>query len=156
MLKTNKGFTMMELLVTVLLIAILAGMAMPQYMKVVEKQKGTEAINILAAIGKAEERYFAVNETYTTDFSDLDTDLVDFNTRTSAKGTIYYTKYFYFEISGTDDKVSKVVATRRGDEAYVLERNYTRGRVCCGNDNTSDGDICDVLDISYKIGECDS
>ena len=73
----KKGFTLIELLVTVLLIGILAAMALPQYMKVVEKQKGTEAVNILAVIGKAQERYFAVNEKYTTSFADLDADLID-------------------------------------------------------------------------------
>ncbi len=143
----TKGFTMMELLVTVLLIGILAAMAMPQYVKVVEKQKGTEAVNILAVIGKSQERYFAVNEKYTSDFADLDSDLVDFNTKAAAKGSSYNTKYFVFLLDGTDDTVSKVKATRRGNESYILERNYTTGEVCCRNDNTADGDICDVLDL---------
>ncbi len=144
----KNGFTMMELLVTVLLIGILAAMAMPQYMKVVEKQKGTEAANILAVIGKSQERYFAVNEKYASDFSDLDADLIDFGTKTAAKGTSYNTKYFVFLLDGTEDKISKVKATRRGNESYILERNYTSGKLCCKNDNTADGDICDVLDLS--------
>ncbi len=146
-MSNNKGFTMMELLVTVLLIGILAAMAMPQYVKVVEKQKGTEAVNLLAVIGKAQERYFAVNEKYASDFSDLDSDLIDFSTKTPAKGSSYNTKYFVFLLDGTDDNVSKVKATRRGNESYILERNYTTGEVCCKNDNTADADICDVLDL---------
>ena len=149
----SKGFTMMELLVTVLLIGILAAMAMPQYFKVVEKQKGTEAVNILSVIGKSQERYFAVNEKYAADFADLDADLVDFSTKTAAKGTSYNTKYFVFLLDGTDDKVSKVKATRRGNESYILERNYTTGKLCCKNDNTADGDICDVLDLSENTCE---
>ena len=144
---SKKGFTMIELLVTVLLIGILAAMALPQYVKVVEKQKGTEAVNLLAVIGKAQERYFAVNEKYASDFSDLDSDLIDFSTKTPAKGSSYNTKYFVFLLDGTDDNVSKVKATRRGNESYILERNYTTGEVCCKNDNTADADICDVLDL---------
>ena len=125
----KQGFTMIELLVTALLIGILAAMALPQYVKVVEKQKGTEAVNILASIGKAQERYFAVNEKYTTDFSDLDADLIDFNTKAAADGSSYNTKYFVFLLDGTDDNVSKVKATRRGNESYIIERNYTTGEV---------------------------
>ena len=145
--KKKKGYTMMELLVTVLLIGILAGMAMPMYMKVVEKQKGTETVNLLSVIGKSQERYFAVNEKYTTDFSDLDADLVDYSTKTAAKGSTYNTRYFVFLLEGTDDNTSKVKATRRGNESYIIERNYTTGNVCCKNDNTEDADICDVLDL---------
>lgn len=151
-----KGFTMMELLVTVLLIAILAGTAMPLYMKVVEKQKGTEAVNLLASIGKAQERYFAVNETYTTDFADLDVDLVDCDTKSAANGNSLKTKYFVFFLDGTNDNISKVQATRRGNESYILERNYTTGSVCCKNDNTADGDICEVLDLEDNSCEADT
>jgi len=150
------GFTLMELLVVVLLIAILAAMATPQYMKVVEKQKGTAAIDLLASIGKSEERYFSVNEAYTNDFSDLDTDLVDSSTKTTPNGPTYNTKYFYFQLHGTQDGTSNITATRRGNESYVLERNYTTGRICCGSDNTSGGDICDVLDVSNGIDKCES
>jgi Tfp pilus assembly protein PilE len=86
----------MELLVVVLLIAILAAMATPQYMKVVEKQKGTDAVNLLATIGKSQERYFAVNEKYTNDFSDLDSDLVDYNSNAAATGPTYYSIPFFY------------------------------------------------------------
>jgi len=152
----KRGFTLMELLVVVLLIAILAAMATPQYMKVVEKQKGTSAVNLLASIGKSEERYFGVNEKYSNDFSDLDSDLVDYNSNAAATGPTYYSKYFTFQLEGLDDGTSKAVATRRGNESYILERNYTTGRTCCGNDNTSGGDICDILDINTSLNQCDS
>lgn len=146
-MNNNKGFTLMEMLITVLLIAILAGMAMPQYFKAVEKQKGVEAVNILSAVGKSQERYFAVNETYAKDFSDLDADFIDSDSKASPTGENFNTKYFQFSLSGTDENNGKVTATRKGSESYAITRSNTTGKVCCGSDKTSDADICETLNL---------
>src|SRR5438477_397944 len=62
--KAPKGFTLIELLVVVLIIGILAAIAIPQYFKVVEKGKASEALAALDSIRSAQERYLAHAGTY--------------------------------------------------------------------------------------------
>ena len=69
---SNKGFTLLELLVVVLIIGILAGIALPQYKKAVEKSKATHALTILRATSDAIKRFYLVNNSYPTSFNDLD------------------------------------------------------------------------------------
>jgi prepilin-type N-terminal cleavage/methylation domain-containing protein len=52
-LKSQKGFTLIEILVVVIIIAILAAFAVPVYMQYVEKAKSTEAQTALNSIRAA-------------------------------------------------------------------------------------------------------
>lgn len=70
--KAKKGFTLIELLVVVLIIGILASIAIPQYFKVVEKSRVSEAMSLIASIKSAQERYLARGGNYTSDLTKLD------------------------------------------------------------------------------------
>src|SRR6478672_7520752 len=69
------GFTLIELLVVVLIIGILAAIAVPQYFKVVEKGKAAEALDWLASVKSAQERYLAKNGNYSTSSTAFDVGL---------------------------------------------------------------------------------
>ena len=85
----RKGFTLLELLIVVIIIGILATFAIPQYLKAVERAKGSKARHNMSLISEAEKMYRADNDTYlaagdtpgTTDLNDyvelLDVDADD-------------------------------------------------------------------------------
>jgi type IV pilus assembly protein PilA len=71
MLKNNKGFTLIELMIVVAIIGILAAIAIPNFMNYQCKAKQTEAKTILGNIRVAQEAYLAEYDTYTDDTGDL-------------------------------------------------------------------------------------
>ena len=68
----NYGFTLIELLVVVLIIGILAAIALPQYQKAVMKSRYAAMKLLINSIEQAQKVYFLANNSYTTNFNDLD------------------------------------------------------------------------------------
>jgi len=60
----RKGFTLIELIIVVIAIGILATIAVPQYLKSVERAKSAKAKNALGLISQAEKMYRAEKDAY--------------------------------------------------------------------------------------------
>jgi len=68
MLKNEKGFSLVELMIVVAIIGILAAIAIPNYQKFQERAKQSEAKGHLAGIFTAEQSYFAEYNYFNTNF----------------------------------------------------------------------------------------
>lgn len=85
-----KGFTLIELMVTVAIVAILASIAYPSYQEQVAKSRRNEAANALMIGAQALERYYSANGRYTTTAGGSDLPAV-FPSRVPENGGTYYT-----------------------------------------------------------------
>ena len=65
------GFTLVELMVVVAVIAILSSVAVPSYLSSIQKSRRTDAKSALLDLAAREERYFTVYNTYTTSAASL-------------------------------------------------------------------------------------
>ena len=72
--KHHQGFTLLELLVVVVVIGILASLAVPRFLKTIEKARIAEAKNVLGEVRSSEFRYRLDNAAYTTCLAALDVD----------------------------------------------------------------------------------
>ncbi|WP_424244776.1 prepilin-type N-terminal cleavage/methylation domain-containing protein [Elusimicrobium posterum] len=92
----KKGFTLIELLVVVLIIGILASIALPQYMKAVEKARSVEAITTLKALTDSFNRYYLEHGTYKGSDGTIKYDELDLDFTLSATGKTVVTKSFNY------------------------------------------------------------
>ena len=63
-LKSSKGFTLVELMITVAILGVLAVVAIPAYSNYVNRAKQADAIIGLKAAQMAQEQYFSENNAY--------------------------------------------------------------------------------------------
>ena len=66
-----RGFTLIEMMITIGIIAILASIAYPSYIGNVKKSRRVEAQTALQQIATMEEQLFSETGSYTTDLRDL-------------------------------------------------------------------------------------
>ena len=73
-MRNERGFTLLELLMVIIIIAVLAAMALPQYIKATEKSRAAEALQLLGTMRASQHRYRAESNTnvFATAVGDID------------------------------------------------------------------------------------
>jgi len=117
-LKSNRGFTLMELMIVVAIIAIIAAVAIPAYSDYVTRARRGDAKSALIALQLAQEKFRANNPTYTTTAASLPVDL------TSPDG--YYTLSLVAATASTFTATATPTGAQAGDTtcpSYTMTQN---------------------------------
>lgn len=126
----RRSFTLLELIVVIIVIAILATIALGNYIKITDRAKSAEGRHLLGMIRDSQMRYKAEKNAYATAMADLD---------------LSYTAPKYFAVddpAGTTAELGKVTATG----GYVLRItedgaiNCTDGATTCKDAGLVAGD----------------
>lgn len=94
---SGSGFTLLELLITILVLGVLTIVAYPNVLNQVGKARMAEAKNGLGSINRAQQAYLFENGQFATDLRELN---VSFSLG-SNQSSAYETQYFLFTIDGT-------------------------------------------------------
>jgi type IV pilus assembly protein PilA len=71
MKKNNKGFTLVEIMIVVVIIGLLAAMAIPAFQKVRSSSQDKTVLNNMRQLGSAADQYFLENGTSTVNITSL-------------------------------------------------------------------------------------
>lgn len=84
-----KGFTLVELMIVVALVAIMAALAMPSYESYMRKARRTDAKNALLDLAIREEKFFSIHNRYSTSAADLGYPSLPHAVASSGRGSFY-------------------------------------------------------------------
>jgi type IV pilus assembly protein PilE len=108
-----KGFTLIELMIVVVVVAILASIAVPSYTQYITRGKIQEATSTLANLRVKMEQYYMDNRRYSTDAAGGTCGVPDMSPTVTPTG---YSKLSYFTVACVPGTNKAGV----GDQSYVI------------------------------------
>lgn len=76
-MKKSAGFSLIELMITIVIIAIVTSIALPSYREHVKRTMRTDATSALLRVAAEQEKFYIANNAYTTALADLNIDGTD-------------------------------------------------------------------------------
>jgi type IV pilus assembly protein PilE len=134
----SKGFTLVELIITLIVVSVLLAVALPTFLDSIRKGRRSEAFTALSAIQQAQERWRSNRPTYGT--------LVELGIAASSRPSGYYA----LSVSGASATGYTIVAdgsssSQRGDGSCAI----LGMRVAAGALSYASCASCSVASLSY-------
>ena len=127
----SRGFTLVEVMIVVAIVAILSTIALPSYEAYIRKTRRTDAKNALLDLATRQEKYYSINNKYTPTLTDL-------GYSNANSSPVYSSGNSYYDLTVTANATTfKGMATPKGPqlkdaECYAFTLNNTGAK---GNQN---------------------
>jgi type IV pilus assembly protein PilA len=128
--KTIQGFTLVELLITIIIVGVLSTIALPSFLNQISRARGSEAKASLGTINRAQQSYRYENGTFAPNLDALKSSGFSINNR-----------YYSYSITGTSNTV-----TTSADPFQTDLKVYAGGAVM-GNNDTFVQTICESINF---------
>ena len=125
----RNGYTLMEIIITVIILGVIVSLAVPNYTMSVEKTKAAEGAQMLEALLNAQRRYQIEYGVYANDLNNLD---IEFTAGTNN-----------FNMPTLSTNPSQLASIERRNGDYILSID-SQGSIVCNN-----ADLCPKL--GYKV-----
>ncbi|ACB51590.1 probable general secretion pathway protein G [Crocosphaera subtropica ATCC 51142] len=162
----SRGFTLLELLITVIIVGVLAAIAIPSLVGQVARSRETEAMTTIGALNRAQVAYRYEYGTFALIGETAGTIVIQ-PSQLEVPITSKYYSYRDIPLPGTDEERAKYGATAlpeytnslknySGGIRYIASTNTFNTVLCRGNDHTEDNinNIRPILNIGSGGWTC--
>lgn len=134
----QRGFTLIEVMITVVIVAILAAVALPVFMDQIRKSRRSDAIDTLAQVQQAQERYRANNTAYGTHFIVVGGRMTGVGASTDANAaTSFSTSGGYYTVTLPASASGGYTATATAASSQASDSKCTALRVVVAGGNAT-------------------